>query len=48
MIAKARWICHKDRCSMDNNQKKMMNIETVMQKLERKLLLLAGARNQKN
>ena len=32
MIAKARWIYGKGRCSMDNNQKKM-NIESVMQNL---------------
>ena len=47
MIAKARWIYHKGRCSMDNNQKKKMNIETVMQKLERRLTLLASAKASK-
>ena len=28
MIAKARWIYHKGRCSMNNNQKKKMNIDS--------------------
>ena len=26
MIAKSIWIYHKGKCSMDNNQKKRMNI----------------------
>ena len=44
MIAKTRWIYHKGKCSMDNNQKKKMNIESVMQKIERMLTLLAPAK----
>lgn len=47
VIAKARWIYHKGRYSMDNNQEKNMHIETVMQKLERRLTLLASAKASK-
>ena len=41
MIAKARWIYHCQRCKIDNGQKKRMNIETVMQKLDRRMKVVA-------
>ena len=47
MIVKARWIYHKGRCRMDKNQEKKMSIESVMQKLERRLTLLASTKASK-
>ena len=39
MIAKARWIHHKERCKLANNGRRRMNIDLVMQKLEQALKL---------
>ena len=42
MIAKARLF--KDRCSIDNNQKRKVNITAVMDKLNRRLALLKASK----
>ena len=39
-IAKVRWIYHCVRCSIDNGKKKRMNIDLVIQKLDRRLTVL--------
>ena len=39
-IAKVRWIYHCARCSIDNGKKKRMNIDLVIQKLDRRLTVL--------
>ena len=46
MIAKARWLLHKDRCSIDNKQKRKMNITALMDKLNRRLALLKASKKE--
>ena len=36
-IAKARWVYHCERCKMDKGQRKRMNIQILMNRLERRL-----------
>ena len=47
MIAKARWIYHCQRCKIGNRQKKRMNIETVIQKLDRRMKVVADLSKKK-
>jgi hypothetical protein len=35
IIAKARWIYHKERCRIDHKQRKTINTEVLVAKLER-------------
>jgi hypothetical protein len=40
VIAKARWVHHKERCKLANNGRKVMNLDLVMQKLEHALQMV--------
>jgi len=40
LVAKARWIHHCPRCKMDHRQCKRMNLETVMQRLDRRMKMI--------
>ena len=41
-IAKARWIYHCERVKMDMRQRKRMNVETLMNRLDRRMTIVAN------
>ena len=43
LIAKARWIYHCERCKIDQGKRKRMNIEIVMQRLDRRMKIVDEA-----
>ena len=40
IIAKARWIYHKERCQMDMGKRKRMNVKIQMERLERAMAVI--------
>jgi hypothetical protein len=46
LIAKARWIYHCERCKIDIGKRRRMNIEIVMQRLDRRMKIIAEADKQ--
>ena len=49
LIAKARWIYHCERCKIDHGTRRRMNLEIVMQRLDRRMKIAeeAGEKAQK-
>jgi hypothetical protein len=49
LIAKARWIYHCERCKIDQGKRRRMNLEIVMQRLDRRMKITeeASAKAQK-
>ena len=47
LIAKARWIYHCERCKIDLGKRRRMNLEIVMQRLDRRMEIVAEASKQK-
>ncbi len=45
-IAKARWIYHCERCKMDMKQRNRFTIETLMNRLDRKMQIIKEAELQ--
>ena len=43
IIAKARWIYHCERCKMDMGRRRKLNIEVLMNRLERRVRVVKGA-----
>ena len=40
LIAKARWVYHCERCNIDHGKRKRMNLEIVMQRLDRRMKVI--------
>jgi len=43
MIAKVRWIYHCERCKIDQGKRRRMNIEIIMQRLDRRMKIIEEA-----
>ena len=43
IITKARWIYHCERCKMDMGRRRKLNIEVLMNRLERRVRVVKGA-----